>query len=85
MAPPQSTTPTSRSSSVHMDTGNGDSNGNMSVNGSSPHHGMNGNMNGRKTPSINNSAPGSGNAMPGYPLHQAPPQLIQQSSHNSSG
>lgn len=85
MAPPQSTTPTSRSSSVHMDTGNGDTNGNMTVNGSSPHHGMNGTMNGRKTPSHNSNAPGSGNAMPGYPLHQAPPQLIQQSLHNSSG
>lgn len=87
MAPPQSTTPNSRSSSVHMDTGNGDTNGNMGqgVNGSSPHHGMNGTMNGRKTPSHNSNAPGSGNAMPGYPLHQAPPQLIQQSLHNSSG
>ncbi|XP_034238959.1 DNA N6-methyl adenine demethylase isoform X2 [Thrips palmi] len=83
MAPPTTPTPTSRSSSVHMDTG--DSNGNMSVNGSSPHHGMNGTMNGRKTPSHNSNAPGSGNAMPGYPLHQAPPQLIQQSLHNSSG
>jgi len=109
MAPPPSTTPTSRSSSVHMDTGGGgDTNGNLNGNGphqgnphqggphaGNPHAGMNGAppQGGTKTPvsayqasAVTNTPTNSGNAMPGYPLHQPPQTLIhQQSSHNSSG
>lgn len=75
MAPPPSTTPSSRCSSVHLEN-NTDSVGNKTPN----NYSNTGNATAQPvTVSDNNS----GNAMPGY-LPQQPPQL-QQSSHNSSG
>nr|CAD7256925.1 unnamed protein product [Timema shepardi] len=86
MAPPPSTTPTSRSSSVHMDTSTDNSsmpnalnNGTKTVSGYGTQNVNNGNTSSNST--------GHPNALPGYLLHppiQQQPQPHQQSSQSSS-
>lgn len=77
MAPPQSTTPSSRCSSVHMESSSADTVGNKTPTSYS------GPPSNSTAQAVTVPANNPGNVMPGYPPPQ-PPQL-QQSLHNSSG